>query len=341
VEKLLDRYLYTTTGMVHGEEAKVDESPSPEGLSGPQDFFHRPVLLQETVRHLAVRPGGVYIDCTVGEGGHASTTLHAAMPGGRLLGIDMDPHSLERARHRLQQYQGHFTLVKGNYARVEELAHTLGFPEVDGILLDLGLSSLQLGSPGRGFSLQRDEPLDMRFDPETTLTAADIVNSYSFEELTRVLSSYGEEARARSIARAIAQRRPLRTTRELADLVSEISGGRRGRIHPATRTFQALRIEVNSELDNLSAGLQQAITILRPGGMLVVISYHSLEDRIVKETISREAKVCICPPRVPVCTCGHIPTLRVISKKVITPSPEEVRENPRSRSARMRVAEHL
>jgi 16S rRNA (cytosine1402-N4)-methyltransferase len=328
--------------LIQGEGAKVGEG-----------FSHRPVLLHETVRHLVVRPGGVYIDCTVGEGGHASDILQAAMPGGRLLGIDLDSQAIERARHRLQSasdpqaYEGSFTLTKGSYAQVEELADSLGFSEPDGIFLDLGLSSLQLESQGRGFSLQRDEPLDMRYDPETALTAVDIVNRYPLEELARAISQYGEEPRARSIARAITQRRPLRTTLELADLVAKVSGGRRGRIHPATRTFQALRITVNSELDNLKAGLQQSISLLNhrgsesPGGMLVVISYHSLEDRIVKETMAREARGCICPPRVPICTCGHTPSLKVISRRVITPSPEEVRENPRSRSARMRVAERL
>ena len=304
-------------------------------------FSHQPVLLRETVDYLAVRPGGVFIDCTVGEGGHASAILQGSMPGGRLLGIDRDPQALERAQRRLQSYQGSFTLTKGNYARVEELADTLGFPPPDGILLDLGLSSLQLESPGRGFSLQRDDPLDMRYDPEASLTAADIVNSYSLKELHKVIARYGEERSAWSIARAITQNRPLATTLDLANLVSKVWGGRRGRIHPATRTFQALRIAVNSELDNLEAGLQQAIRLLKPGGVLVTISYHSLEDRIVKETIAREAKACICPPRVPICTCGHIASLRLISKRVVTPSLEEVKGNPHSRSSRMRIAERL
>ena len=306
-----------------------------------EGFSHRPVLLRETVRYLAVRPGGAYIDCTAGEGSHSSAILQAAMPGGRLLGIDLDPQALERARRHLQPHEGSFTLVKGNYTQMEELARASGLPDPDGILLDLGLSSLQLESRGRGFSLLRDAPLDMRYDPEAPLTAAHIVNSYPFNELARVISLYGEERRARSIARAITQRRPLRTTLELAALVSSVCGGRRGRIHPATRTFQALRIAVNAELDNVKAGLQQAIKLLRPGGILVAISYHSLEDRIVKETISQEARGCICPPRAPVCTCGHTPSLKLISRKAVKPSPEEVRENPRSRSARMRVAQRL
>ena len=344
------------------------EKEPPSGQS--KGFSHHPVLLREAVQYLVVRQGGVYIDCTVGEGGHSSAILQACLPGGRLLGIDLDSRSLERARQRLEwvsdsqgpePLQGHeasFTLVQGNYARLEEVAPTLGYAEPDGILLDLGMSSLQLEGEGRGFSLQRDAPLDMRFDPETasssdakrTLTAADVVNDYPFEDLVRVISSYGEEPRARSIARAVIQQRPLRTTLELADLVTRVGGGRRAgpgrgrkgrKIHPATRTFQAIRIEVNSELDNLRAGLEQAMNILKPGGRLVVISYHSLEDRIVKETFSREAKGCVCPPRVPVCICGHIQTLKVITRRIVRPLPEEVKVNPRSRSACMRVSERL
>ena len=312
----------------------------PEGLE-PEGFLHRPVLFRQSVQHLAVRPGGVYIDCTVGEGGHAWAVLQASLPGGQLLGIDLDPQALDGARRRLQPYDGSFTLVQASYARLAELAVSIGFQEPDGILLDLGLSSLQLESQGRGFSFLRDDALDMRYDPEATLTAAHIVNNYPQEDLVRVISSYGEETRARSIARAITQSRPLSTTLELANLVARVSGPGRGRIHPATRTFQALRIAVNSELENLTAGLQQAIGLLKLGGKLVVISYHSLEDRIVKQTMAREARGCICPPRVPVCTCGHTPTLKLITRKVVTPAAEEVRANPRSRSAHMRVAERI
>ena len=340
MQKVLDRSVQASIGPKRTEETQVEDWHRPEGLT-PEGFSHQPVLLHETVRYLEVRPGGVYMDWTVGEGGHALAILRAAMPGGRLLGIDLDPQGLERARDRLRFYAGAFTLAKANYARVEELACTLGFSEPDGVLLDLGFSSLQLDRPGRGFSWQRDEPLDMRYDPEAVLTAADVVNSYPVGELTRVISQYGEEPRARSIARVITQRRPIRTTLELADLVARVRGGRRGRIHPATRTFQALRIAVNSELDNLRAGLQQAIKLLKPGGKLAVISYHSLEDRVVKQALAREARGCVCPPRVPVCTCGHTPSLRVITRRVVTPSPAEVRENPRSRSARMRIAERL
>ncbi len=306
-----------------------------------EGFSHRPVLLRETVQHLEARPGGVYVDCTVGEGGHAEAILQAAMPGGHLLGIDLDPNALEGARRRLARFDGAFTLARGSYAGLQELLQELNIPQVDGVLLDLGLSSPQLETSGRGFSFNRDEPLDMRYDPEAALTADGVVNGYPFNDLAGIIFSYGEERRSRAIARAIIEQRPIRTTRELSNLVTKVCGPARGRIHPATRTFQALRIEVNSELENLKAGLNQSIGALKPGGRLVVISYHSLEDRIAKETMVREARGCICPPGPPVCTCGHVPSLRMVFRKVMTPSPDELRENPRSRSARMRVSERL
>ncbi len=318
----------------------MGEGVHPTGRE-PDGFSHVSVLVHETVQYLRVQMGGGYIDCTVGEGGHASAILRAAAPGGRLLGIDLDPQALERAQRRLHQFKSSFTLVKGSYAQLEELAPNLGFSQPDGIMLDLGLSSLQLEAPGRGFSFRRDEPLDMRYDPEADLTAADIVNGYPVDRLASIISRYGEDRRARAIARAIARRRPLNGTLELAGLVAEVAGGRRGRIHPATRTFQSLRIAVNGELDNLRAGLQQAIKLLRPGGILAVISYHSLEDRIVKETLALEGRGCVCPPRVPICACGHTPSLRVLTRRPVTPSTEEVKANPRSRSARMRVAERI
>lgn len=330
MENVLDRQIRALLGLIPNEGATVEEI-----------FSHTPVLLQETVEHLAVRPGGAYIDCTVGEGGHASAILEAATPDGSLLGLDLDPDILGRARRRLQQLKGSATLVQGNYAQLSDVAKALGFPAADGILMDLGLSSFQLESAGRGFSFRRDEPLDMRYDPKESLTADRIVNEYSSEKLADVLFHYGEERRSRAIAAAIMPRRPLRSTGELAELVATVAGGRHGRIHPATRTFQALRIAVNGELDNLTVGLHEALGLLKPGGRLVVISYHSLEDRIVKETMALEAKNCICPPRVPVCTCGHVRTIKTISRRVITPAAEEICHNPRSRSARMRVAERL
>lgn len=304
--------------------------------------FHQPVLVREAVEHLAVRPGGIYVDATVGEGGHALSVLQASAPLGQVLGIDLDPRPLARATQRLEVYGSRFIPARGNYAHLADLARANGLTQVDGVLLDLGLSSLHLEAEGYGFSFQKDEPLDMRYDSDAPRTAAHIVNTYSQEELARLLFRYGEEPRARTIARAIAQARPLNSTRELAGLVVAALGRRRDRrIHPATRTFQALRIAVNQELDNLATGLPAAIRLLAPEGRLVVISYHSLEDRLVKTTLARESAGCICPPELPVCMCQHQPTVRVLTRRVIRPTLDEVRSNPRSRSARMRVAQRL
>ena len=304
-------------------------------------YSHQPVLVEGVVENLCVKLGGVYIDCTVGEGGHASAILSSSMPGGQLLGIDLDPQALKRAEQRLRRYDGAYKLAHGSYADLAQLAGDLGFPDPDGIFFDLGLSSLQLEAEGRGFSFRRNEPLDMRFNPEASITAAEIINGYSFDKLVEIISSFGEQPRARSIARSIVDSRPIQTTKELADLVLRVMGGRRGKTHPATRTFQALRIAVNGELENLETGLQQAIALLKPGGRIVVLSYHSLEDRIVKQTLAREAKSCLCPPEIPVCVCGHTASVRVITRKVVKPSEAEVRGNPRSRSARMRAAQRL
>ncbi len=303
--------------------------------------YHQPVLLTESIDLLNVHPGGVYVDCTIGEGGHASAILQQATPEGTLLGIDQDSESLQRAQLRLKSYQEALTLMQGSYANLQELAAKGGVFQADGILMDLGLSSRQLETSGRGFSFQRDEPLDMRYDPNGNFTAATVVNNYAVEELALIIRRYGEERRAWAIARAIVGRRPLHSTQDLANLVSAVHGRKRERIHPATRTFQALRIEVNGELDNLEQGLKRAIKLLAPGGRLVVISYHSLEDRIVKSTFATEAKGCICPPKLPTCMCDHTAQLKLISRRVIRPSPQEVVVNPRSRSARMRVAERL
>ena len=303
--------------------------------------YHQPVLLIESIHLLNIHPGGMYVDCTIGEGGHATAILQQATPGGRLLGIDLDPETVQQAQHRLKSHQETLTLVQGNYASLVELAAKVGISQAHGVLIDLGLSSRQLEASGRGFTFQRDEPLDMRYDPNEELTAAMVVNEYAVEKLARLIQLYGEERRAWAIARAIASRRPLHSTRELANLVAEMNRRTRERIHPATRTFQALRIEVNQELENLEEGLTGAIELLKPGGRLVVISYHSLEDRIVKSTLGTEAKGCLCPPKSPTCICGHIARLKLVSRKVVRPSPQEVLANARSRGARMRVAERL
>lgn len=284
-------------------------------------MHHTPVLLAEVLTALEVVPSGVYMDCTVGEGGHTEAILNVA-PGCRVLGLDRDISALVTARTRLASFGDRVRLANASYAFMIEEAKERGFFPADGVLMDLGISSLQLAEEGRGFSFQRDDPLDMRFGPEGETLAEDVVNHYSERALVTILQEFGEEPRARRVAKAIVRSRPLRTTGELAKVVEEVLG-RRGRIHPATRTFQGIRIEVNQELKTLHSGLAAAIEVLKPGGKLVVISYHSLEDREVKVTM-RES-----------------PVLKVITKKPIPPSQEEVRVNPRSRSARMRVSERL
>jgi 16S rRNA (cytosine1402-N4)-methyltransferase len=299
-------------------------------------------MVREVLAALNVQPGGRYVDGTVGVGGHAFSIMEAAQPGGSLVGMDKDPQALEQARKRLERFGRDVRLVQSDYARMDEVCRELEFAPVHGVLLDLGLSSLQLDEAERGFSFQREGPLDMRFTPEQTLTAEQIVNGYGERELTQILQRYGEEPRARRIAKSIIERRPLRTTTELAKAVEEAVGGRaRRQSHPATRTFQALRIAVNQELLSLADCLPQAYGLLGDLGRLAVLSYHSLEDRLVKAFIQRESKDCICPPKQPVCTCGHKAGLRPVSRGAVRPAPGDVADNPRSRSARLRVAERL
>ena len=313
-----------------------------ESIAGPQAAApHKPVLLQASVELIKVRPGGRFVDGTVGTGGHAEAIMEGSSPGGRLLGIDADPEALEIARRRLDLYGPAVTLVNDNFSRLEEICHAHGFAPVDGILLDLGLSSLQLDSAGRGFSFRMDAALDMRFGPGQPATAADIVNGYPEEDLAAILRDYGEERHSRLIARRIVAARPIRTTRELAAIIEHLPGVTPGRIHPATRTFQALRIAVNRELDSLQEVLRQAVHVLAAGGRLVVISYHSLEDRMVKQFMREESRGCICPPEVPVCACSHTPTLRLVNRRPITPGEAEIADNPRSRSAKLRAAERV
>lgn len=302
---------------------------------------HTPVLLSETLRALAVQPGGRYIDCTLGGGGHAAAILDHSSPGGQLLGIDADPKAIEAARERLQNYKDSTLLVNDNFINLQATCIKYDFAPVHGILFDLGLSSLQLHGNDRGFSFQYDAPLDMRLNPRQKITAADIINTSSEAVLAHIIKTYGEESYSHRIASHIVQEGPIESTRQLARLIESAVGGRRGKLHPATKTFQALRIAVNHELEYLETALRQAIDLLGFGGRLVVISYHSLEDRIVKQFMQREARGCICPPTTPTCVCGHVPRLRLISKKVITPSVMEVDLNPRSRSAKLRVAERI
>lgn len=313
---------------------------------------HRPVLPREVLHHLAVRPEGVYVDATVGGGGHASEIARRLDPerGGRLLGLDVDPEALAVAQERLREFlrRGVVELVRASYVDLGRVLDERGIEAVDGVLFDLGLSSLQLASAERGFSFRSDGPLDMRFDPEGEVTAAQIVNEYPEEELVRVLREYGEERHAARIAAEIGKarrERPIETTQELVDLVlraipkpAQRASFRRG-LHPATRTFQALRIAVNRELENLAEGLEVAFQRLKPGGRLVVISFHSLEDRLVKRFLQERARGCICPPELPVCRCGRVSQARIVGKAL--PSAEEIAENPRARSARLRALEKL
>ncbi len=302
---------------------------------------HISVLLQETIEALAVQPGGRYIDCTLGAGGHAAAILDRSSPGGQLLGIDTDPEAIKIAKARLEAYSSSILIVNENFVDLEAICIKYDFLPVHGILFDLGLSSLQLNSQGRGFSFQHDAPLDMRLSPSQEVTAADIINTSSETELAHLIRTHGEEGYSHQIAHHIVLERPINTTLQLVRAIEQAVGRRRGRLHPATRTFQALRIVVNHELEHLEAALKQAINLLGFEGRLVVISYHSLEDRIVKQLMQQESKDCICPPGTPTCVCGHKANLRLINKRVITPSPAEVQLNPRSRSAKLRAAERI
>ena len=302
---------------------------------------HVPVLLDEVIAGLQAQRGGYFVDCTVGLGGHAAAILEKISPSGRLLGIDADPEAIKVSQDKLSDYGEAVTLVNDNFVNLEAICGRYHFHPVDGILFDIGVSSLQLDTAERGFSFHLDAPLNMRFDPGQGLTASDIVNSFSEQELAKLIEKYGEERHSRRIARYIVQNRPIATTVELASLVEQASSGKRAKIHPATRTFMALRIAVNSELQNLELALKQTINLLRPGGRLTVISYHSLEDRIVKQFMRYAASSCLCPPGTVVCRCGHVPTLKLISRKVIKPTSLEIESNPRSRSAKLRIAERL
>ncbi len=300
--------------------------------------LHLPVLYHEVLAGLTPAPGGKYIDGTLGAGGHAAGILTRSSPDGRLLGMDRDPAALEAARAALAPFGERATTVRASYTQMADAAR--GFAPMDGILLDLGLSSLQLDDPARGFAFQSDGPLDMRFDPESGMTAAEIVNDWPLDELTDVLHTYGEERHSRRIAQAIGAARPLKTTRQLAEVIRNAVGGRRERIHPATRTFQALRIAVNGELEAVTEVLPIAVSLLKPGGRLAVISFHSLEDRIVKDYFRRQARgpqddpSAAAPPH-------FVPVLNEITRKPSVASAEEIARNPRARSARLRIVEKL
>jgi 16S rRNA (cytosine1402-N4)-methyltransferase len=301
---------------------------------------HIPVLYKEVLVGLEPRPGGCYIDATLGAGGHAAGILAASAPDGWLLGLDADPEAVAFAGGQLRHFGERVILQAANFRQIGPVALALGFGQVDGILMDLGISSRQLSSPERGFSFSQDGPLDMRMDPSQGRSAADLVNHLPQAELADLLWRYGEERNSRRIARAIIASRPVTTTKQLADLV-ERTVGRREKIHPATRTFQALRIAVNDELEALNQALVQARDLLRPQGRLAIIAFHSLEDRLVKRFYQQESRDCLCPPEIPVCVCQHRATLRVLTSKPIRPTVDEIARNPRSRSARLRIAERL
>jgi 16S rRNA (cytosine1402-N4)-methyltransferase len=302
---------------------------------------HISVLYHEIINALQPQSPGFYVDGTVGAGGHAWGILNASSPDGKLLGLDLDPTALELARQRLSEFGERVTLVQTSYTTLKESLQTRGWKSVQGIILDLGVSSMQIDNPDRGFSFQADGPLDMRLNPFQPLTAADIVNNSSEERLADILWRYGEENQSRKIARMILHNRPLQTTTQLAEVVQRAIGRKHGHIHPATRTFQALRIAVNQELQSLEEVLPRAIEVLAPGGRLAIISFHSLEDRIVKQYFRSESRDCICPPEQPICTCGHKATIKEINRHPIVASEEEVLQNSRARSARLRVVEKL
>ena len=301
-----------------------------------------PVLPDEVLEALNVEPGGRHVDATVGAGGHARAILAASEPDGELLGLDRDPGALRIAADRLDAFGDRAKLVHGSFASLKEIAAAAGFAQVDGVLFDLGLSSLQLEDGERGFSFLAEGPLDMRFDPTSEApTAADLVNQLPEEELADVIYQYGEERQSRRIASAIVAARPIGTTDRLVRVIEETVGRRRGRLHPATLTFQALRIAVNDELTAVERALPQAVETLAIGGRLAVIAFHSLEDRIVKQFMRRESKDCICSRELPICTCDHQASLERVVRKPIRPTEDEVASNPRSRSARLRVAERI
>ncbi|HEV8468632.1 MAG TPA: 16S rRNA (cytosine(1402)-N(4))-methyltransferase RsmH [Candidatus Limnocylindria bacterium] len=312
------------------------------GSSGGR--VHEPVLLAEVLAQLDPHEGGRYVDGTVGAGGHAAAVLDRSGASGKLLGIDRDPEALAAAARELARFGDRALLIRANFAVLDDVARSHSFAPVDGVLLDLGLSSLQLADDKRGFSFRARGPLDMRADPDLRLTAADIVNSWSGSELRRVFAEYGEEPEAARIAAAIVRRRSkarFETADEFGRFVAGVKTRRPRSTDPATRVFQALRIAVNDELANLSAALAAAISILRPGGRLAVIAFHSLEDRIVKQFFARESRDCICPPHLPTCVCGHRAGLRVVTRRPLRAASAEVDRNPRARSAALRVAERI
>lgn len=311
-----------------------------------QEFQHLSVMPAEVLHYLQPRADELYLDGTLGAGGHSRLILEASAPSGRLIGLDRDPQALAKAAEVLADFGDRVQLHHANFSEAAQVLEQLGEPALDGLLLDLGVSSYQLDAPQRGFSFRSDAPLDMRMDQTRGMTAAEVLNSSDVAELTRIFREYGEERYAGRIARRIERERqqaPLETTRQLAELVrGAVPGGFvPGRIHPATRVFQGLRIHVNQELDHVARGLERGLELLRIGGRMVVISFHSLEDRLVKQFFAAQARSCICPPRVPICCCGHEPRVEVLTRKGVRAGEAEVSANPRARSAVLRAIRRI
>ncbi len=310
------------------------------------EFEHRTVLLDRTVEYLKVVPGGVYVDCTLGGGGHSLEILKRLGERGRLIGIDRDQNAIKAAGERLASFSDKAVLVHGNFKDIRRIVHGIGITAVDGVVMDLGVSSHQLDRRERGFSYMQDAPLDMRMDRQQSLTAMEVVNTYSEADLARVISGYGEERWARRIAAFIVREREkalIKTTGQLVDIIKAAipASARRKGPHPAKRTFQALRIEVNDELGILERAVKDGVDLLKSGGRICVITFHSLEDRKIKNIFRELENPCTCPPKAPACVCGKKPVIRVVTRKPAVPDKEEIQQNPRARSAGLRVAEKL
>ena len=310
------------------------------------NFSHRSVLLDECIDALAIKPDGIYVDGTAGGGGHSLEIVKRLTDGGRLIAIDRDDAAIAAASQRLCDYSDRVTFVRNNFSAVKDVCLELGIEKIDGILLDLGVSSYQLDTAERGFTHNTDAPLDMRMDRRNPLDAYTVVNTYTENELKHIMWNYGEEKFAPKIAAAIVRRReqkPIESTGELVDIIKSAipAAAREGGHHPAKRTFQAIRIEVNGELDAIEPTIRDAVSLLNAGGRVAIITFHSLEDRIVKQTYADLASGCNCPRSLPVCVCGRKPVVKQVTKKPITPSSEELEQNPRSRSSKLRVAEKL
>ena len=310
------------------------------------EFHHVSVMLEETVQGLVTDPQGTYVDCTLGGGGHSHRIAELLAPEGRLIGLDQDEAAIRAATERLSDVGCRVEIVHSNFRHLEKVLHGLGVEQVDGVVFDLGVSSHQIDTAERGFSYMQDAPLDMRMDPEASLSAYEVVNTYSQEELARIFHDYGEERWGKRIAEFIVKEReesPIKTTGELVEVICKAvpkAVRRASAGHPAKRIFQAIRIEVNDELGILENAFKTAVRFLKPGGRLAIITFHSLEDRIAKQTLKEMARGCICPPEIPVCTCKHKPEIKLLGKPKQA-TKEELRDNSRSKSAKLRIAEKL